>query len=128
MIGALKSGQVDAMIMVPHIAKPLQRGGAGKIIGWLRDYAPDYQISVLINGMAHGVQAQGMTQLAGSASQSQAPIAVDSLEGFRPFGCIRIGQELIEYTIENGVMTALRQETGRFAGQIPKRGIDGGDT
>ena len=48
MIGALKSGQVDAMIMVPHIAKPLQRAGAGKIIGWLRDYAPDYQISILI--------------------------------------------------------------------------------
>jgi len=48
MIGALKSGQVDAMIMVPHIAKPLERAGAGKIIGWLRDYAPDYQISVLI--------------------------------------------------------------------------------
>jgi len=51
MIGALKSGQVDAMIMVPHIAKPLQRGGAGKIIGWLRDYAPDYQISVLITSV-----------------------------------------------------------------------------
>lgn len=48
MIGALKSGQVDAMIMVPHIAKPLERAGAGKIIGWLRDYAPDYQISMLM--------------------------------------------------------------------------------
>ncbi len=48
MIGAIKSGQVDAMIMVPHIAKPLDRAGAAKIIGWLRDYAPNYQISVLI--------------------------------------------------------------------------------
>lgn len=48
MIGAIKSGQVDAMIMVPHIAKPLDKAGAAKIIGWLRDYAPDYQISVLI--------------------------------------------------------------------------------
>ena len=49
MIGAFKSGQVDAMLMVPHIAKPLERGGAGKIIGWLRDYLPDYQITVLLS-------------------------------------------------------------------------------
>lgn len=81
----------------------------------VRGNRPD-QISVLVNGMAHGVVAPGLTRLTGSATQSQAPIAVDSQEGFRPFGCIRIGQELIEYTIQNGVMTALRQETGRFAG------------
>ncbi len=48
MIGAFKSGQVDAMFMVPHIAKPLARAGAGKIIGWLRDWHPDYQITGLI--------------------------------------------------------------------------------
>lgn len=48
MIGALKSGQVDAMFMVPHIAKPLERAGAAKIVGWLRDWHPDYQITVLI--------------------------------------------------------------------------------
>ncbi len=48
MIGAFKSGQVDAMLMVPHIAKPLDRAGAGKIIGWLRDYRPDYQVTVLL--------------------------------------------------------------------------------
>lgn len=47
MIGALKSGQVDAMFMVPHIAKPLARGGA-KIVGWLRDWHPGYQITALI--------------------------------------------------------------------------------
>lgn len=49
MIGAFKSGQVDAMLMVPHIAKPLARAGAGKIIGWLRDYRPGYQITVLLS-------------------------------------------------------------------------------
>ncbi len=48
MIGAFKSGQVDAMFMVPHIAKPLARAGAGKIVGWLRDWHPDYQITALI--------------------------------------------------------------------------------
>ncbi len=46
MIGALKSGQVDAMIIVPHIAKGLARAGAAKIIGWVSDYAP-YQVGGL---------------------------------------------------------------------------------
>lgn len=46
MIGALKSGQVDSMIIVPHIAKPLDKAGAAKIIGWVADYAP-YQVGGL---------------------------------------------------------------------------------
>ncbi len=46
MIGALKSGQVDSMIMVPHIAKPLVKAGAAKQLGMLYDYA-EYQISTL---------------------------------------------------------------------------------
>lgn len=46
MIGALKSGQVDSMIIVPHIAKPLNNAGAAKIIGWVSDYAP-YQVGGL---------------------------------------------------------------------------------
>jgi len=46
MIGALKSGQVDTMIMVPHIAKPLVKAGAAKKLGMLYDYA-EYQISTL---------------------------------------------------------------------------------
>lgn len=45
-IGALKSGQVDSMIIVPHIARALDRGGAAKIVGWVRDYAP-YQVTTL---------------------------------------------------------------------------------
>ncbi len=46
MIGALKSGQVDSMIIVPHIAKALDKAGAAKIIGWVSDYAP-YQVGGL---------------------------------------------------------------------------------
>lgn len=46
MISALKSGQVDSMIMVPHIAKPLDQAGAARIIGWVADYAP-YQVGGL---------------------------------------------------------------------------------
>jgi NitT/TauT family transport system substrate-binding protein len=43
-IGALKSGQIDSMIIVPHIAKPLVAGGAAKVIGWISDY-DDYQVT-----------------------------------------------------------------------------------
>lgn len=46
MLGALKSGQVDSIIIVPHIAKPLERAGAAKIIGWVADYNP-YQLGGL---------------------------------------------------------------------------------
>lgn len=46
MIGALKSGQVDSMIIVPHIAKPLDASGAARIIGWVNDHAP-YQVGGL---------------------------------------------------------------------------------
>ncbi|MEX0759968.1 MAG: ABC transporter substrate-binding protein, partial [Tistlia sp.] len=40
MIGAVKSGQVDAMAMVPHVAVPLENSGAARIIGWVRDLGP----------------------------------------------------------------------------------------
>ncbi|OKH90201.1 ABC transporter substrate-binding protein [Thalassospira sp. TSL5-1] len=46
MIGALKTGQVDSMIIVPHIAKPLANAGAAHIIGWVKDYDP-YQVGGL---------------------------------------------------------------------------------
>lgn len=50
MIAATKSGQTDIMIMVPHIAKSLAKGGAAKEIGWLNDYV-EYQISVMITSV-----------------------------------------------------------------------------
>jgi len=46
MIAALKSGQADAMIIVPHIARPLEKAGVAHIIGWVYDYAP-YQVTTL---------------------------------------------------------------------------------
>jgi NitT/TauT family transport system substrate-binding protein len=46
-IAALKSGQVDAWAIVPHIAKALAKGGAVHIIGWISDYAPDYQVTTV---------------------------------------------------------------------------------
>jgi NitT/TauT family transport system substrate-binding protein len=46
-IGALKSGQIDAWAIVPHIAKGLAKSGAVHIIGWVNDYAPDYQVTTV---------------------------------------------------------------------------------
>ena len=46
MIGALKSGQVDAMAIVPHIAAGLIKGGAAKEIGKIQDIS-DYQVTTI---------------------------------------------------------------------------------
>lgn len=46
-IGALKSGQIDAWSIVPHIAKPLAGGGAVHIIGNVADYIPNYQVTTV---------------------------------------------------------------------------------
>ncbi len=46
MIGAVKSGQVDAMMMVPHVAIPLDKAKAAKIIGWMSDLG-DYQVTTI---------------------------------------------------------------------------------
>ncbi|MCG8492236.1 MAG: ABC transporter substrate-binding protein [Sneathiellales bacterium] len=46
MIGALKSGQVDGMAIVPHIAAGLAKGGAAKIIGKIQDMS-DYQVTTI---------------------------------------------------------------------------------
>ncbi|MGR3322280.1 MAG: ABC transporter substrate-binding protein [Pseudooceanicola sp.] len=50
MVAAIKSGQTDVMIMVPHIAKGLAGAGAAKEIGWLNEYV-EYQISTMITSV-----------------------------------------------------------------------------
>lgn len=50
MVAAIKSGQTDVMIMVPHIAKALAKGGAAKQIGKLNEYV-EYQISTMITSV-----------------------------------------------------------------------------
>ncbi len=46
-IGALKSGQIDAWSIVPHIAKGLAKSPAVEIIGNISDYIPDYQVTTV---------------------------------------------------------------------------------
>ena len=46
-IGAIKSGNIDAWSIVPHIAKPLAGAGAVHIIGNVSDYLPNYQVTTV---------------------------------------------------------------------------------
>ncbi len=61
-IAALKSGQVDAWAIVPHIAKALAGGGAVHIIGWVNDYAPDYQVTTVFTSADNAADKRDQTE------------------------------------------------------------------
>jgi len=61
-IGALKSGQIDAWSIVPHIAKPLSGSGAVHIIGDVVDYIPDYQVTTVFTSSQHAESDQALTK------------------------------------------------------------------
>lgn len=61
-IGALKSGQVDAWSIVPHIAKPLSRGGAVHIIGDVANYLPNYQITTVFTSANNAKNERALTK------------------------------------------------------------------
>ena len=61
-IGALKSGQIDAWAIVPHIAKALAKGGQVRIIGWVNDYAPDYQVTVVFTSARSAAERRDRTR------------------------------------------------------------------
>lgn len=46
-IGALKSGQIDAWSIVPHIAKGLVASPEVEMIGKVSDYVPNYQVTTV---------------------------------------------------------------------------------
>lgn len=58
-IGALKSGQIDAWSIVPHIAKPLAGSGAVHIIGSVADYLPQYQVTTVFTSAKNAAEARG---------------------------------------------------------------------
>jgi len=60
-IGALKSGQIDAWSIVPHIAKPLAGSGAVHIIGKVSDYIPNYQITTVFTSAKNATVERDMT-------------------------------------------------------------------
>lgn len=61
MIGALKSGQVDAMAIVPHIASGLAKGGAAKIIGQLQDMG-DYQVTTIFTSSKNTTEKKDVVE------------------------------------------------------------------
>lgn len=61
-IGALKSGQVDAWSIVPHIAKPLSGSGAAHIIGDVADYLPNYQITTVFTSAKNANDERALTE------------------------------------------------------------------
>lgn len=60
-IGALKSGQIDAWSIVPHIAKPLAGSGAVHIIGNVSDYLPNYQVTTVFTSAANANDERAQT-------------------------------------------------------------------
>ena len=60
-IGALKSGQIDAWSIVPHIAKPLAGSGAVYIIGNVSDYLPHYQVTTVFTSAKNAADERGQT-------------------------------------------------------------------
>jgi len=61
-IGALKTGQIDAWAIVPHIAKALAKSGKVKIIGWVNDYAPDYQVTTVTTSAKNAAEKKDMVK------------------------------------------------------------------
>ncbi len=61
-IGAIKSGQIDAWSIVPHIAKPLADAGAVKIIGEVADYIPDYQVTTVFTSAQNAANETEQTR------------------------------------------------------------------
>ncbi len=61
-IGAMRSGQVDAWSIVPHIAKPLAGSGAVHIIGTIQEYIPNYQITTAFTSANNASDERGQTE------------------------------------------------------------------
>lgn len=61
-IGALKSNQIDAWSIVPHIAKPLAKAGAVDIIGNVGDYLPNYQVTTVFTSASNAAKERAKTE------------------------------------------------------------------
>lgn len=61
-IGALKSGQVDAWTIVPHIGKALAGGDAVQIIGQVADYLPNYQVTTVFTSASNAANERAQTE------------------------------------------------------------------
>ena len=82
----------------------------------VRGTRPD-QLTLLVNGKAHGVRRAGLTRLSSTIDMTTTQIAVESVLGFPARGVARIGDELVEYTLGKGnVLDATPIVAGPYAG------------
>ena len=61
-IGAIKTGQVDAWSIVPHIAKPLAGSDQVQIIGDVADYIPNYQVTTVFTSTENATDRRADTE------------------------------------------------------------------
>lgn len=61
MIAALKGGQVDAVLLAPHLAKPLVAAGEAKLLGWYADL-DEYQFGGLFTATRTATAKRELTQ------------------------------------------------------------------
>lgn len=61
-VGSIKSGQIDAWSIVPHIAKPLAGSGKVHIIGNVADYIPNYQVTTVFTSANNAKNKRDLTQ------------------------------------------------------------------
>ncbi len=61
MIAAVKTGQVDAIILPAHITKPLAARGEARIIGWVHEYTP-YQLGGLFTSTRNVVERREVVE------------------------------------------------------------------
>ena len=61
-VGALKSGQIDAWSIVPNIAGPLAKSGGAHIIGEIADYLPNYQVTTLFTSTRNATERKAETE------------------------------------------------------------------
>ncbi len=82
----------------------------------VRGTRPD-QIALFVNGKTHGVRTPGLTRLAANLDPTTTQIRVESILGFPQRGVVRIGDELVEYTLgANNVLDATPIAAGPYAG------------
>ena len=61
-IGALKSGQIDAWSIVPNIAGGLGSSGAAHIVAEIADYIPGYQVTTLFGSSKKVTEDRALTE------------------------------------------------------------------
>jgi len=90
MISAVKTGQVDAIILPAHIVKPLDAAGAAHIVGWVHEYTP-YQLGGLFTSTTNVEERRPLVEKFIAAYQRAATDYHEAMnrlddEGNRVFG------------------------------------------